>query len=763
VQGVEVLANRYRLVDQLGKGGMAVVWRAYDEVLDRQVAVKVLAAKFAGAAESRIRVLAEARAAARLTHPHVGAVYDYGESVTGNGDRVPFVVMELLSGRSLEQRLRQGPVPINQALKICAQVASALAAAHARGLVHRDVKPANVMLPRDGAKVVDFGLAAVAGEPTDLGGVVLGTPAYLAPERLSSDTVVAATDVYALGLLLYRLLAGRMPWQADTTTQMLIAHEYLEPAPLPPITGVAPVVVDVIQQCLRKEPADRPASADVAAILAQTAGVQVPLGEPDEEELDDDEPKEPSGHPHRGVAVGSDDIADRSAVLLAASGSYVSRLAAHLDASRDHVELRQQASLLLRSAVGFDLALWSVLDPVTLIWASCVIDGSGHDERFESELFANEYGPPDVLKLADLADGPRIGTLSASTQGDPRVSGRFRNVLAPRGLADELRLVFHDGTRAWGALCLYRAGSRFTDHDVAQLAPVSGRFAAVLRHALLRGTADPGVAGPAPGGPASGSPSPGSPAPGGVGRAPWSSDPHARAEYGHDAWSSHPSSAGASSVDIGSDRSGRIPRPRFGRGRRDRAAGTRGDHAAAPAPTGDPAHAGGPAVSGAAPGTLGGVVALSPTGLLVGMTDGARAILGGDELAKVAAAVGAGRMAGPIDATNRPRHDGRWLAFHVGPRDTTVDVVVAPIRPHQVSELVVSALGLTPSQWYLLGAVVRNRPTQQIAHELGVSAYAVQDDLMALFSAFGVDGRVNLVKILFDRCYRPWHATDTYL
>jgi serine/threonine protein kinase/DNA-binding CsgD family transcriptional regulator len=770
VQGVEVLANRYRLVDQLGKGGMAVVWRAYDEVLDRQVAVKVLAAKFAGTAESRIRVLAEARAAARMTHPHVGAVYDYGESVTGNGDRVPFVVMELLSGRSLEQRLRQGRVPINQALKICAQVASALAAAHARGLVHRDVKPANVMLSRDGAKVVDFGLAAVAGEPTDLGGVVLGTPAYLAPERLSGDTVVAATDVYALGLLLYRLLAGRMPWQADTTTQMLMAHEYLEPAPLPPVAGVASVVVDVIQQCLRKEPADRPASADVAAILAQAAGVHVPLGEPDEEDLDDDEPNEPSGHPHRGVAVGSDDIADRSAVLLAASGSYVSRLAEHLDASRDHVELRQQASLLLRSAVGFDLARWSVLDPVTVIWTSCVIDGGQHDERFESELFANEYGQPDVLKLADLADGPRIGTLSASTQGDPRVSARFRNVLAPRGLADELRLVFHDGTRAWGALCLYRAGGRFTDHDIAQLAPVSGRFAAVLRHALLRGTADPGVAGSAPGGVGRGGGA-GQGArdrwPGDVearlgGHAPWSSDPAARVEYRHGVWSSDPS-PGASSADVGADRSGRVPRPRFGRGRRDRATDPRGDHAVAPAPAGDPAPAGGPAVSGGTPGTPGGVVTLSPTGLLVGMTDGARAILAGDELAKVAAAVVAGRVAGPADATNGPRYDGRWLAFHVGPRGTTVDVAVQLIRPHQVSELMVSALGLTPSQWYLLGAVVRNRPTQQIAHELGVSAYSVQDDLMTLFSAFGVDGRVNLVKILFHECYRPWHATDTYL
>src|SRR5262249_44191454 len=159
-------------------GGMAVVWRAFDEVLDRQVAVKVLAAKFAGGAEFRIRVLTEARAAARLTHPHIAAVYDYGESVTDTGDRVPFVVMEGLPGRSLEQHLTQGPVPVASALRICAQVASALAAAHTRGVVHRDVKPANVMLTGDDAKVVDFGLAAIAGEPTDHpGGMEFGAPA----------------------------------------------------------------------------------------------------------------------------------------------------------------------------------------------------------------------------------------------------------------------------------------------------------------------------------------------------------------------------------------------------------------------------------------------------------------------------------------------------------------------------------------------------------------------------------------------------------
>src|SRR5690242_3416075 len=174
---VRSLADRYRLVERLGEGGMSVVWRGYDEVLGRQVAVKVLHGGVGTDEASRRLVRAEAKAAARLSHPNLTSVYDYGES-TGPGGRVPFVVMELVEGPTLAERLARGPLAWPAAVRIAADVAAGLAAAHARGLVHRDVKPANVILTASGAKIVDFGIAAVAGARTDGDGtgVLLGTP-----------------------------------------------------------------------------------------------------------------------------------------------------------------------------------------------------------------------------------------------------------------------------------------------------------------------------------------------------------------------------------------------------------------------------------------------------------------------------------------------------------------------------------------------------------------------------------------------------------
>ncbi len=232
---------------------MSVVWRAHDEVLDRQVAVKVLAAPRVDAA-ARARILLEAQAAARLTHPHITSVHDYGETRDG-GDLVPYVVMELVRGPTLAERLKAGRLPVRTAVLIGAQVASALAAAHARGLVHRDVKPSNVILSPAGAKVVDFGLAAVAGDTAESGEqVIWGTPAYLAPERLTNGEVVPASDVYALGVLLYRMLTGGPPWKADTVTQILRAHESAEPAPLPVLEGLPESVADICLRCLAKQP-----------------------------------------------------------------------------------------------------------------------------------------------------------------------------------------------------------------------------------------------------------------------------------------------------------------------------------------------------------------------------------------------------------------------------------------------------------------------------------------------------------------------------
>ena len=227
------VADRYRLLDWLGTGGMSVVWRAHDDVLDRAVAVKVLSSHVAASPGLLDRIRTEARSAARLRHPNVVEVYDYGETA----DRLPYVVMELVDGRSLAEVLRRGPLPWRAAVTIGAQVAAALAAAHARGIVHRDVKPSNVMVAAGGVKLVDFGISATAGEADGIGGQVYGTPAYLAPERIAGGVVRPATDVYALGLLLYLALAGRLPWSASTTTQMLQAHVYAEPGRLPPVPG----------------------------------------------------------------------------------------------------------------------------------------------------------------------------------------------------------------------------------------------------------------------------------------------------------------------------------------------------------------------------------------------------------------------------------------------------------------------------------------------------------------------------------------------
>ncbi|MEH0983708.1 serine/threonine-protein kinase [Micromonospora sp. CPCC 205556] len=270
----QLLGDRYRLIEQLGAGGMSVVWRGYDEVLGRQVAVKVLASRLASDKAFRHRIRIEAQAAARLCHPNITNVYDYGESEQV-GLTVPYVVMELVDGGPLTARLgRDRQLPWREAVTIGAEVTSALATAHARGVVHRDVTPGNVMLTPTGVKVVDFGISALVGE-SEKGpdGALLGTPAYLAPERLDNGQVSPATDVYAVGLLLYRMLTGRLPWQASTTTEMLRAHMYNDPEPMPEVPGLPDEVAELVGRCLAKRPQDRPLTAEVARTLAGAAGM----------------------------------------------------------------------------------------------------------------------------------------------------------------------------------------------------------------------------------------------------------------------------------------------------------------------------------------------------------------------------------------------------------------------------------------------------------------------------------------------------------
>jgi serine/threonine protein kinase len=223
------VARRYRLVSQAGSGGMAEVWRAVDTRLDRTVAVKLLLPELAGSAQARERAVTEARAAARINHPNVAAVYDAGHRPRGLRRPVPYLVMEYVDGETLDRRLA-GPASLDwrYAARIAAQVADGLAAAHLHRVVHRDIKPGNVILTTSGVKVVDFGLAAIVDAvPSGPIRVLLGTPEYMAPEQLRGEPVTLAVDLYALGLMLHHMLTGCLPWTEATRhalTRRYVGH-----------------------------------------------------------------------------------------------------------------------------------------------------------------------------------------------------------------------------------------------------------------------------------------------------------------------------------------------------------------------------------------------------------------------------------------------------------------------------------------------------------------------------------------------------------
>ncbi|MDQ7905304.1 protein kinase [Phytohabitans sp. ZYX-F-186] len=263
-----LLHDRYAIVEQIGVGGMSEVWLAVDQVLDRPVAVKALTATLDDEPDLFAATWREARATAKLTHPHVTQVYDYGEQRLGDGTVVPYLVMELLDGRNLADRLTAGPLPWPEAVRTAAQVADGLAAAHRMGVVHRDVKPGNVMLTPTGAKVLDFGIAAFAGSrPEGDGGWLVGTPAYAAPERLDAGPPDPAADVYALGALLYEALTGRPPLPVATWDEAEEAHRRSPVVAPPSVPGLPSGVAALVLACLSHDPDRRPSAQEVADAL----------------------------------------------------------------------------------------------------------------------------------------------------------------------------------------------------------------------------------------------------------------------------------------------------------------------------------------------------------------------------------------------------------------------------------------------------------------------------------------------------------------
>jgi eukaryotic-like serine/threonine-protein kinase len=257
-----VLGDRYRVEAKIGAGGMAEVYRGFDQVLNRTVAIKVLNPQFARDDAFVERFRREAQAAARLNHPNIVGVYDHG---TDNGTQ--YIVMEFIEGRTLADALSAGrrPTPV-QSAEVTQHICAALAAAHAQGVIHRDIKPENVMVTRDGTvKVMDFGIARMLTGPETAPqtSAVLGTASYLSPEQAQGQPVDARSDIYSLGTVLYEMLTGRPPFTGDSP--VAIAYKHVNETPVPPShrdPDIPPQLDAVVMRALAKNPANRYQSAD---------------------------------------------------------------------------------------------------------------------------------------------------------------------------------------------------------------------------------------------------------------------------------------------------------------------------------------------------------------------------------------------------------------------------------------------------------------------------------------------------------------------
>ncbi|MFE2065073.1 protein kinase [Streptomyces sp. NPDC059467] len=411
-----LIAGRYRLWDAIGRGAMGEVWRAFDETLGRPVAVKLLLPQDSDpTAASRFRL--EAQTAGSLSHPHVVGVLDFGED-----EGRLFLVMELVDGDSLARVLAaSGPLPAERVARIAVQAAAGLAAAHREGIVHRDIKPANLLLDADGTlKIGDFGIARFLDDPgaaLTATGQIVGTGLYLAPERALGRTAGPASDMYSLGCVLYQLLTGRPPFQADTAVAVL--HQHLDASPVPPrqiATGLPPAFESYLLGLLAKEPGYRPTAEETADWFGRGAWRGAP--EPLPQERRDHRPLGGPSMTGPGTAAPPPSMPDTSVPTAPAQGAFVPAADAEWKTSvhratprRSRLPLHRRSPLL---AVLGGIALFTVALLVGLSWFSPGT-GSAQDPQPEPSASTSPAASP-VSKPYGAPSSPTPSLSSSPVQ-----------------------------------------------------------------------------------------------------------------------------------------------------------------------------------------------------------------------------------------------------------------------------------------------------------------------------------------------------------
>jgi len=445
--------EKYELLDELGHGGMATVYRARDTRLDRMVALKVLHPHLRAAPEARTRFTREARSVARLKHPNILEIYDY----SGEDSDESYIAAELLTGPTLEGLITDGPLPAEIAACIGAQIAHALQAAHESGIVHRDVKPGNVLVHEARVvKLADFGIAQmVDSQSFTATGQILGSPGHMAPEQIEGDIIDARTDVFALGTVLYFLAAGRLPFVGRNPHQVLkriVDGQYADPVRVNPRAGAT--LGAIIARCLATDPADRYPSALALAEALEAFVAEIGIEDVDEalaaflsapvEETARLERVTVEALCARGEALAAAGdipgaLARFNRVLAIDDGNEaVLRAVERLGRRRQLAEWLPRVALGLLLIMGVACLAWVYLDPAPVRLApdagvdAAVADAAAHaDDASATEDAADASADADAVDAATDASGPSTDS-GATLLRPPQIVQHAQNLSRPR-------------------------------------------------------------------------------------------------------------------------------------------------------------------------------------------------------------------------------------------------------------------------------------------------------------------------------------------